>query len=83
MITVNEAYQIIKKQPNKNYLLKCIDFGGFYGFVFSKRNPSTAGPFGGAIDCVDKEDGRVFAFNPFDNFGLFDKGVPIPLEDIR
>lgn len=82
MVDAKSAYKKLKKLPNKNFLVECSDFGKFYGFVFSKHKPSPDEPFGSAYDCIDKETGEHFPFSPFDDFDLFDKAIPVSIEEL-
>lgn len=77
---VKDAYKTIKELPDRNFLVECSDFGGFFGFVFAPEEIKAGDMYGGMYDCVEKETGRVFTFSPFDDFDLFDSGVQLPLE---
>ena len=76
MMKPSKALKIIGKDDP---VLECCDFGDFYGFVFGIDGE----PKGSGYTCVDKSTGRVFPFNPFDDFDLFGKGKQVPLTEVE
>ena len=59
MIDVKNAQEIVKKIPDRNFLIECSDFGKFYGFVFADQKPSPDEFFGGGYDCINKDTGDI------------------------
>jgi len=76
-ITVKEAYKKVKPISNDYVLIGCQDFGEFWGFVFSKAPDET---FIGGYTTVYKNDGHIDGFSPPQDFDLFEKRKPVPLE---
>jgi hypothetical protein len=82
VIDVKKAYKQIKELPNRNHLVECCDFGGFWGFIFTEKDPGGEA-FASRYDCVNKVTGEVFNFNPPDDFELFSKGVMLPVDQFN
>ena len=79
---VREAFLMIKEKYHQeaNYLVEAKDFGDFFGFVFSEKEPQEGELFGGGHICVNKKTGEVFGFMPYQNFILAKSAKTIPLE---
>ena len=74
-MTAKQALQIVNSAEK---VIECCDFGDFYGFAFGE-----SGNVGSAYTCVRKSNGEVFAFMPYEDFELFDKGIKIPLSELE
>lgn len=86
-MTLHEAY-LKAKDDAKDYgltlLSSCLDYGDFWGFAFM---PPTYDPndrltrvSGGGDITVDKKTGATGEFVPVMDLDLFDKTVPIPID---
>lgn len=73
-----EAYEKLKGKEGRNYLIEAVDFGEFFGFLFSEEKVNDDYVVS-AYDCVNKSDGSVFVFNPITNLKLLTTAEQYPL----
>jgi len=79
-MTLHEAYLKAKSERAKiglTRLLSCRDYGEFWGFYFTFP---TKNPDGIADITINKKTGEKSNFIPPMDFDLWDRAVPIPIE---
>ena len=82
MIALHEAYLKAKSYGEKYGLTRlssCRDYGDFWGFHFALPLKKEGG--GGFADItINKKTGEKSSFCPPMDFDLWDKAIPIPIE---
>ena len=81
MITLHEAYLKAKSDAEKDGLTRlssCRDYGEFWGFHFI--HPTEKMGDGFADTTINKKTGDLSYFSPPMDFDLWDKAIPIPIE---
>jgi hypothetical protein len=83
MITLQEAYLKAKsdaelEKRGLTHLLECRDYGDFWGFYFV--HPTKEMGYGMCDITVNKKNGEIGYFNPLMDLDLWDKAIPIPIE---
>jgi len=83
-MTLQDAYLKAKNEAGKNGLTiftACDDYGDFWGFEFWPKGHSFDEPSGGGADItVNKKTGNIGEFIPTMDLDLFDKRIPVPIE---
>jgi hypothetical protein len=86
-MTLQEAYikaKAVNAKRSYTLLISCGDYGAFWGFVFMPTtynpNDSYTIPNGSGETTVNKETGEIGEFFPPMDLDLFDKRIPIPIE---
>lgn len=79
-MTAKEAYNIVIEKRKGMYLLECLDFGTFFGFLFCDHKPEDGDFFGGGhYDTVNKSDGTVSEFFPLNDLDTFENAEKVEL----
>ncbi|GBU21523.1 hypothetical protein R80B4_01416 [Fibrobacteres bacterium R8-0-B4] len=85
MITLHEAYLKAKSDAEKyghKRLAGCRDYGEFWGFCFvPPLDEKLLKELNGGCDTtVNKKTGKIGYFNVIMDFDLFEKSIPLPVE---
>jgi len=84
-MTLHEAYLKAKSKEGKSgrtRLVDCRDYGEFWGFGFVPQiDASLLKELNGSADItVNKKTGELSYFNPIMDFDLFERSIPISIE---
>ena len=74
-----EAYKTIKEKHENEKLLECLEFDGFFAFLFAETESDMVG---GGYDTVDKNTGEISTFNPTTDLDSFFKAEQVPIETV-
>ena len=80
-MTVNEAYDIVKKKIPGTKAIECVEFEESYAFFLAPLDydEKIHGGIGGAFTTVNKDDGTIASFNPADDFDKLKKASKIDI----
>lgn len=81
-MTVQEAYEIIKKNNPGMIAIECLSFVDFYAFGLTEKGRENE-LIGGGYDTVDKTTGELGSFNPVQNFDAFFTAKKIPVKTLK
>ena len=84
MITLRQAYKKVKKLPEHNVLMRCVDSHDKWLFEFhnTKLKPGEM-LIGGGFDIVDKETGTVSSIPVFMAQDMIDRGVDLDIKQFN
>ena len=84
-MNIQKAYLKVKKLPNRNVLLNCIDLGNHWGFCFfHKQVPQNETVLGACFDLVHKVTGKISQLPVIpNNFEVLSRGVNLDINQFK
>jgi len=84
-MNITEAYRKVKKLPNRNVLLECLDLGDRWAFLFNDE-PLVVDDclIGGCYDAINKTTGKLtdIPVNS-ETFKLLSTAVPVDINQFK
>ena len=81
-MTVQEAYEIVKKRYPDLVAVECLDFPDFYAFALAEKGREHKAMCGGYITVI-KESGKIDGFSPPQDFEAFFAAKSIPIDILK
>lgn len=81
-MTVQNAYEIVKRKYPDMVAIECLDFPDFYAFglVEKGREPEEVG---GGYVTINKDSGKIGGFTPTQDFEAFFAAKEIPVDILK
>jgi hypothetical protein len=81
-MTVQEAYEIVKKENPGMVAIVCLEFTEFYAFGLTEKGRENE-PIGGGFITVNKSTGETGGFSPTEDFDAFFAAKDIPIDTLK
>lgn len=79
MISIEDAYKIIKPEHEDEILEGCRDFGEYYGFKFSPKELAGQEYGGACYHTVNKTDKSISFFSPIMDMDKYMEATPVDI----
>ena len=81
-MTVQNAYEIVKRKYPDMVAIECLDFSDFYAFGLAEKGRETE-EVGGGYVTINKDSGELGGFTPTQDFEAFFAAKEIPVDILK